>query len=677
MIRRVVASVVVVVVVFALATAAAGQSNPQDVLMVVVDPSSLTSQESAKKTLIESWGYRVTLVDQDSNQSTFDTAIARTDVAYITEDVSSSAVGTKLSSAEIGVVSEEAELYDELGIGDAVGWSSGTSIDVQDNTHYITNGFAIGSVTIMTSSDSIPRINTNKAPDLRELAIETAKVTMGTLERGDALYGGGTAAGRRVSLPWGGGSFDIANLTADGETILQRAIEWAATDYTVLMPVTSTSTPSAQEQLRLDWLDSIGYSCELIAQTATVAQFQAAAQQVDVIWITEEVNSSNFSSSMALTSCGIVNGERALADRWGFYSDDSVTASETTLTVPTTDHFIVEPFSGTNVTLFTSPQPTTQVAGTVAPDLNVIGDWGTNDALCTIEAGGRLHDSSVANGRRVQLSWGTGSFDFASLTADGKTILQRALWWGGALRGHWAMDDGSGTVATDQRGKSDGTLINGPSWITGRIGGGIDFDGTSDYINVPRTDFQNFSGDFTITGWFRLNNPFDSTNASTEIIAEKYLTQDFNMFLGLVGADYTRSEPARGSMVAKIENGPGGNDYVYTWSSMTSWEANRWYHFVFVVDSSAATSIKFYIDGADVSLTSQKIGSGWTNLHIKYDSDLNIGGRDANQLSGPYYFDGQVDDFRLYRQAMGQDEILLVKGLANPRIIKWVEVEGY
>ena len=45
---------------------------------------------------------------------------------------------------------------------------------------------------------------------------------------GEALYGGGVAAGRRVHLPWGNNAFDVALLTASGETLMLRALEWAA-----------------------------------------------------------------------------------------------------------------------------------------------------------------------------------------------------------------------------------------------------------------------------------------------------------------------------------------------------------------------------------------------------------------------------------------------------------------
>ncbi len=45
---------------------------------------------------------------------------------------------------------------------------------------------------------------------------------------GRRSMGSGTAAGRRVMVPWGDAGFDFASLNADGHTIMQRSIEWAA-----------------------------------------------------------------------------------------------------------------------------------------------------------------------------------------------------------------------------------------------------------------------------------------------------------------------------------------------------------------------------------------------------------------------------------------------------------------
>jgi len=43
--------------------------------------------------------------------------------------------------------------------------------------------------------------------------------------------------------------------------------------------------------------------------------------------------------------------------------------------------------------------------------------------------------------------------------------------------GHWKFDEGSGTSAVDSSGNNNtGTLTNGPTWTTGKIGGGLSFE---------------------------------------------------------------------------------------------------------------------------------------------------------------------------------------------------------
>lgn len=54
------------------------------------------------------------------------------------------------------------------------------------------------------------------------------------------------------------------------------------------------------------------------------------------------------------------------------------------------------------------------------------------------------------------------------------------------LVAHWKFDEGSGTVAADSSGLSNhGTLQNGASWTSGKIVGGLRFDGSNDRVRVP------------------------------------------------------------------------------------------------------------------------------------------------------------------------------------------------
>ncbi len=66
----------------------AGGGGGAKVLMVVADKNSLTTQEEAKKVLIESWSYATALISDNSNDATYDAAIADNDVVFIGEDAS-------------------------------------------------------------------------------------------------------------------------------------------------------------------------------------------------------------------------------------------------------------------------------------------------------------------------------------------------------------------------------------------------------------------------------------------------------------------------------------------------------------------------------------------------------------------------------------------------------------
>ena len=97
-------------------------------LFVVADPAALTAQETTRKTLLESWGYKVNLIDEADTQTNFNTAAALADVAYVSSNVLSMTLDTKLKSRAIGVVMEEVRLNDEMGFASNYMYKSRTQI---------------------------------------------------------------------------------------------------------------------------------------------------------------------------------------------------------------------------------------------------------------------------------------------------------------------------------------------------------------------------------------------------------------------------------------------------------------------------------------------------------------------------------------------------------------------
>ncbi|MBY0456569.1 MAG: hypothetical protein K2V38_04475, partial [Gemmataceae bacterium] len=195
------------------------------VLLVVVNSASLDAQESAKRTLLQGWGYTVVPISESASQTQFDTAVRGASVAYISETVLPTNVGTKLTVAPIGVVTEESSLSDELGISAAMTTFTGSTMNVINTTHYITSGFPAGTLTLFTSAQPV-RFLSGSFGAFTTLGrqVGTSDPTLAIMERGTTLTPSGTAAGRRVYLPWGNTGMDINQLTDDGRTIMKRAV---------------------------------------------------------------------------------------------------------------------------------------------------------------------------------------------------------------------------------------------------------------------------------------------------------------------------------------------------------------------------------------------------------------------------------------------------------------------
>jgi len=52
--------------------------------------------------------------------------------------------------------------------------------------------------------------------------------------------------------------------------------------------------------------------------------------------------------------------------------------------------------------------------------------------------------------------------------------------------GWWKFDDGTGTTAADASGDGyTATLVNGISWVTGKIGDAVSANGVNQYVSIP------------------------------------------------------------------------------------------------------------------------------------------------------------------------------------------------
>ena len=92
-----------------------------------------------------------------------------------------------------------------------------------------------------------------------------------------------------------------------------------------------------------------------------------------------------------------------------------------------------------------------------------------------------------------------------SALTDYQVLVTNPVYDETGLVGSWHFNEGSGTTAYDSSGRgNNGTLVNGPSWVDGKYGKALEFDGEDDLVSVPHHASLNFgAGDYTLEFWFK------------------------------------------------------------------------------------------------------------------------------------------------------------------------------
>ena len=196
------------------------------------------------------------------------------------------------------------------------------------------------------------------------------------------------------------------------------------------------------------------------------------------------------------------------------------------------------------------------------------------------------------------------------------------------LVGYWTFDgaDISGTTALDKSGQGNNGTITGATKKTGKLGQGLKFNGSSDKVLVSYNASLNLPTVITISAWINIKSL--ATSATIVAKGSNYLLQLNDASLDeLTFAFYT-----------------GG------WREVTTQDlnlqTNTWYHVAVVFDE-ATNTVYFYANGALNSSPAQ------TNDMPNADaSDLMIGTNSSNE-----YFNGIIDDVRIYNRALSADEV--------------------
>jgi len=202
----------------------------------------------------------------------------------------------------------------------------------------------------------------------------------------------------------------------------------------------------------------------------------------------------------------------------------------------------------------------------------------------------------------------------------------------------WDMNEGVGTTAYDTSGNGNNGILgagsSAPTWKTGKVGKGLNFDGSNDYVYISSFNGVNNSSSMTICAWVYLNS---------------IGTTDNNDDSGIFNQDGTTS-----TLLWYNVNAAGSGNHTYSFNSgSTSDTSNRvngsdniaiakkWQYVCGVMEGSTR---KLFVDGI---LNSSVTGATSTTVTLNGTGNR-IGGWDGGSN---FHCDGIIDQLRIYDYA--------------------------
>jgi hypothetical protein len=202
-----------------------------------------------------------------------------------------------------------------------------------------------------------------------------------------------------------------------------------------------------------------------------------------------------------------------------------------------------------------------------------------------------------------------------------------------SLVAYWKFDEGSGTTAYDFSPNGlDGDLKNGPTYVTGKSGQALEFDGSDDRVEHAHDSKFDFPGKMSVVAWVNANSTINELPIickGTGAGGESFCLDIYNNKLRF----FRRYN--NGASVARADAG-------------TTVSTGSWYHVAGVVDGS---NVLMYINGTKITGTAYS-GTYDTNSHA-----VTIGSR--QQGSGAYNFNmkGMIDEVGLFSDALSSSEV--------------------
>jgi LruC domain-containing protein len=258
-----------------------------------------------------------------------------------------------------------------------------------------------------------------------------------------------------------------------------------------------------------------------------------------------------------------------------------------------------------------------------------------NELMASKETSGNLNSrqTNVYLGYQSSSKYFAGIIDEAVLYSRALTIQDIETIYntipnpdggGSSLVSYWPLDEFGGVDVPDAQGDNAGTNYGG-TWTTGVKGNCLDFNGSSEYVNIPKDETLNFTNSLTIMAW-----------AKTRDYKEAKIAQkgDWDGH-GIGGSKWN-------GWKGHVRISGGGTEAI-EWTDGRPL-LNEWYHIAITYDGS---KLKMYING---QLNNSRDVSGTLNINNRTAS---IGSDNGAQK----FFNGLIDEVKFFNTALTATQI--------------------
>lgn len=256
------------------------------------------------------------------------------------------------------------------------------------------------------------------------------------------------------------------------------------------------------------------------------------------------------------------------------------------------------------------------------------------------------------------------------------------------LVGYWSFNEGTSTSATDFSGYGNNGTFNNISnppttssgWISGKLGKGVKFDGSNDFVSAANSSSLNLGGktEFTLSAWVKVRAFNIVSSCDNDAIIAKggdAVVGGYFLYLGDTGScgPNTGIVYLSGGFVdgsAAVHNAGGAN------GGIVQLQKDIWYHLTVIYNGS---TLKTYVNGVeDASLnTTATVGSN--------SETLNMGANTNNGGGGVYAYrtNSIIDEVRIYNRAISLSElaglyrsgVTSYKAPSNRSLVGWWPME--